>query len=209
MAPHGVRVDPDAQATTEHELRGRLGLREDPVVLCVSQKRPYKNQAALIRALADPRLDRVRVVLPGAATPYEQTLRELAQQLGVVDRVHLLQWVNQRDIEGLYRAADCFVLPSRLEGFGLPVLEAMARGLPVACSDASALPEVAGDAALLFDPDDPDDIACCIQQLLDPVGPAQNLVTKGRARAAQFTWAAAAEATVESYERALTTSARR
>src|SRR5215203_2756474 len=86
VAYHGVRVDPGAPATSEAELRGRLSLGSDPVVLCVAQKRPYKNQEALVHALADERLAGVRLVLPGAPTTYEQRLAQLATKLRVAGR---------------------------------------------------------------------------------------------------------------------------
>jgi glycosyltransferase involved in cell wall biosynthesis len=203
VAHHGVRVDPEALATSEAELRGRLGLGSDPVVLCVAQKRPYKNQEALVRALADERLAGVRLVLPGAPTPYERQLAELAAKLGVADRLQMPGWLEDADLEGLYRLATCFALASRLEGFGLPVLEAMARGVPVACSNRTALPEVAGDAALLFDPDEPDALVAALDRLLRDADLRTELAARGSVRAAQFTWAAAAEATIASYRRAL------
>jgi len=96
-----------------------------------------------------------------------------------------------------------FVFPSLYEGFGLPVLEAMRRGVPVACSNRSSLPEVAGDAALLFDPEDPRAITAAIERLLRDPAEAQRLRSAGREQAARFTWAATARATVASYERAL------
>lgn len=203
IAHHGVRVNPDVQATPEGELREGLGLGSDPVVLCVAQKRPYKNQELLVRALAQAPLADVRLVLPGARTDYEGRLRDLAAELGVADRVHLPEWVEEQDLEGLYRLAGCFALPSRLEGFGLPLLEAMARGVPVACSDQSALPEVAGDAAVLFDPDDVDAAVGAVSRLLEDGELRRSLIERGHARAARFTWDAAAEATVVSYRRAL------
>ena len=98
-----------------------------------------------------PGLDAV-LVLPGARTPHELELRHLAAELGIEDRVRFPEWLDQAELEGLYRMAACFCLPSLEEGFGLPVLEAMARGVPVCCSDASSLPEVVGTAGLLFDP---------------------------------------------------------
>jgi alpha-1,3-rhamnosyl/mannosyltransferase len=106
-------------------------------------------------------------------------------------------------MEGLYALADAFVFPSLYEGFGLPVLEAMARGVPVACSDRSSLPEVAGDAALLFDPEDVGAMTVVLSRLLDDGALRSRLSAAGVARAASFTWARTAELTVASYRRAL------
>jgi glycosyltransferase involved in cell wall biosynthesis len=203
VARQGVRVATDARATPEHELRARLGLGEGPVILCVAQKRPYKNQESLVRALVKNGLDRARLVLPGVRTDYETVLRALASRLGVSDRVAFPEWLAQPDLEGLYRVASCVALPSRFEGFGLPVLEAMARGVPVACSDRSALPEVAGDAALLFDPDDDDAVAGALTRLLSDSDMRDRLSRLGLARAVGFTWEATAEATMASYRRAV------
>ena len=209
LAPGGVRVEPGAPATGEADLRARLGLGDGEVVLCVAQKRPYKNHELLVRALSDERLSGVHVVLPGSPTPYEDTLHRLSADLGVADRVHLPGWLDDSDLEGLYRLATCFALPSRLEGFGLPVLEAMARGVPVACSNRTALPEVAGDAAILFDPDDLGAAADALVDVLRNSNLRRDLIARGRERAARFTWEATAEATVTSYRRALASRGRR
>jgi glycosyltransferase involved in cell wall biosynthesis len=203
VAHHGVRLALDAQATPEAELRRRLSLGEAPVILCVAQKRPYKNQEALVRALAAEGLAEARLVLPGAPSGYEAVLKALASRIGVADRVAFPGWLAQPDLEGLYRLACCVALPSRLEGFGLPVLEAMARGVPVACSDRSALPEVAGDAALLFDPDDQRAVGAALARMLSDEELRARLRSLGLARAARFTWKATADATVASYRRAL------
>ena len=112
-------------------------------------------------------------------------------------------WVSAEELEGLWGVARAFVFPSLYEGFGLPVLEAMARGVPVACSNASSLAEVAGDAALLFDPRDETAIASALGRLLDDTALAEGLRARGLARAREFTWERTARLTLESYARAL------
>ena len=111
-------------------------------------------------------------------------------------------WVSPADLEGLYAAAACFVFPSLREGFGLPVLEAMRRRRTCRVLERSAVPEVAGDAALLFDPQRPNDLAAAVTRLLSDRGLADELAARGRARAAEFTWRRAAEETLASFERA-------
>jgi glycosyltransferase involved in cell wall biosynthesis len=186
------------------EVRARLGLGERPVVLSLSAKRPHKNLEALIGALARlPAERRPVLVLPGYPTAHEATLRELAAARGVSEDVRFLQWVSAEDLEGLWGLAQAFVYPSLYEGFGLPVLEAMARGVPVACSNASSLPEVAGEAALLFDPHDEPVIAVALERLLAEPALCEDLSARGLLRAKQFTWERTARLTLQSYVRAL------
>jgi alpha-1,3-rhamnosyl/mannosyltransferase len=129
-------------------------------------------------------------------------LRALAEQLGLAANVSFPVYVDAADLEGLYALASCFVFASTNEGFGIPILEAMRRGVPVACSDASALPEVAGDAARYFDPYDVGDIAQALTALMTDRKEAQRLVDLGHERAGQFSWEATARGTLESYARA-------
>jgi glycosyltransferase involved in cell wall biosynthesis len=143
------------------------------------------------------------LVLPGYPTAHEQDLRERARALGVDGDVRFLAWVSNAELETLWGIADAFVFPSLYEGFGLPVLEAMARGVPVACSNASSLPEVAGDAALLFDPADERAIAAALKRLLDEPAFAAGLVARGHERVREFTWQRTARLTLDSYARAL------
>jgi glycosyltransferase involved in cell wall biosynthesis len=204
VVPNGVGTPPADVALDESELRARLGLGERTIVLCASAKRPHKNLPRLLDALAlIPAERRPLAVLTGYPTEHEQELREQAATLGITDDVRILGWIPQDELEGLYRAAACLVFPSLYEGFGLPVLEAMARGLPVASSDRSSLPEVAGDAALLFDPEDTAAIASAIERLIGDPAEAERLARAGLERVAAFTWEACARATAASYERAL------
>jgi glycosyltransferase involved in cell wall biosynthesis len=195
---------PDAPATPEAELRARLELGERPLLLSLAAKRPHKNVEGLIDALAGiPAERRPVLVVPGYETEHEAALRERATRAGVDGDVRFPGWLARADVEGLWRAATAHVLPSFYEGFGLPVLEAMARGVPGACSDRASLPEVAGDAALLFDPADPAAIRAAIERLLADAPLRERLRAAGLARAAQFSWERCARETAAVYARAL------
>jgi glycosyltransferase involved in cell wall biosynthesis len=197
-------TDDPPSPTSAPELRARLGLGEGPVVLTVSAKKTHKNLERLVRAVVGlaERWPDVVLVMPGNPTAHEQELRALAQRLGIDDNVAFPEYVGAADLEGLYALASCFVFASINEGFGIPVLEAMRRGVPVACSDASALPEVAGDAARYFDPYSVAEIGAALADLLADKALAAELAARGRTREAEFTWEAVARATLASYARA-------
>jgi glycosyltransferase involved in cell wall biosynthesis len=204
VVPLGLGTVRTAEPLPEAEVRARFGLGERRVVLSLSAKRPHKNLGTLIAALAEiAAAERPALVLPGYPTAYEAELRRRAQELGVADSVRFPAWVSAPELEGLWGVAAAFVFPSLYEGFGLPVLEAMARGVPVACSNASSLPEVAGDAALLFDPHDQFAITTALRRLLDDGELRERLRARGEARAEQFSWDRTAELTLASYRRAL------
>jgi glycosyltransferase involved in cell wall biosynthesis len=190
-----------AEPTPAAELRERLALGDARVLLTVSAKRRHKNLIRLLRAVG--RVQDAVLVMPGNPTPHERELRAEADALGIAERVRLLPYVSAEDLEGLYALCDAFVFPSLHEGFGLPVLEAMSRGVPVACARASSLPEVAGDAARLFDPLDVGDIEAAIRELLGDRARAEVLARAGCERAATFTWEAAAERTLDCWRRAI------
>jgi glycosyltransferase involved in cell wall biosynthesis len=204
VIPLGVSPPPAPPPDAARRARERFGLGERPVVLSVSAKRPHKNLARLIGAVAAIPADRRPVlVIPGYATPYEPELREHARAAGAEHDVVWPAWLSADELESLYAAAGCVVFPSLYEGFGLPVLEAMVRGVPVATSDRSSLPEVAGDAALLFDPEDEGAIRAAVERLLGDRGERERLAAAGRRRAAEFTWERTAAATRDAYARAL------
>jgi len=204
VVPLAAEVPPSAAATTEAEVRERLqiGLRE--VALSPGAKRPHKNLAAVLEALAlMPSGSRPLLVVPGYSTPYEQELRETAAALGVSEDLRFVGYLGSNEMESLYRLSSLVVVPSKYEGFGLPLLEAMVRGVPVVTSDRSSLPEVAGGAALLIDPDSPGEIADAMTQILSDPAVAERLRSDGLKRAAEFSWEKTAELTAASYERAL------
>ncbi|HMJ95305.1 MAG TPA: glycosyltransferase family 1 protein [Thermoleophilaceae bacterium] len=195
VVPLGV-TPPAGEPAPAAELRSTLDLPDGPLVLCPGAKRPHKNAHGVIEAVALME-DRPAVVVTGYSSPYEQRLRELADARGV--NLRMPRYLDQAGLDGLYELASCVAVVSFYEGFGLPVLEAMARGVPVVCSDRASLPEVAGDAAVLVNPDDPADIRRGIERALaDP----EPLREGGLRRAAGFTWERTARLTAETYRRA-------
>jgi glycosyltransferase involved in cell wall biosynthesis len=199
----GIREPAPREPPDRAAIALRLGLGEEPIVLCVAAKRSHKNLRGLIRGFAQLPEPRPRLVLPGSPNDHETELRELAAALGVADSVSFLGWISGADLEDLYAIARCFVLPTFQEGFGLPVLEAMARGVPVACSDIPVLREVASGAAVMFDPAAPESIAAAIARLNSDEELRRELVALGHERVHQFTWERTAQATLASYRRAL------
>lgn len=203
VIPEGVGSAP-TEATGEADLRKRFDLGDRPVVMTASAKRPHKNLMRLLDAWTLlGGVDRPILVMPGYATPHESDLRRRAAELGLEQDTRFLGWLPAADMEGLYRLASCFVFPSLYEGFGLPVLEAMARGVPVACSSGGALGEVAGDATRAFDAESPRSMADAVEAILGDSALAANLRSAGLMQAGKFTWAETARATLLSYEAAL------
>ena len=203
VVPLGIGSIKRREPLPERDLRERFELGERRVVLSLSAKRPHKNLLALIGALALIAPERrPLLVLPGYPTAHEADLRARARAEGVEADVRFLGWLSGEEFEGLWQVSDAFVYPSLYEGFGLPVLEAMARGVPVACSNASSLPEVAGEAALMFDPHDERAIAGALERLLSDRPEAERLRARGLERAHEFTWERTARMTLESYRRA-------
>ena len=199
----GPGGSPAVDPTPEAELRERLGLGGGPIVLAVSALLAHKNLPPLVEAMAVVRREVPGAVLvaPANPTPLQSELKALAARVG--SSLVFPGWVSAAELEGLYRAAACFAFPSIREGFGLPVLEAMRRGVPVVCSNTSAVPEVAGDAALLVNPRRPDALAGAISRVLTDSGLAADLRQRGMERAAGFSWRRTAEETLASYDRAL------
>jgi glycosyltransferase involved in cell wall biosynthesis len=192
----------EPRITAAPALRRRHGLEGRELVLTVSSSLRHKNLSRLLQAFALLDGDATLVVV-GHAGLDQGNLREQAAALGLGDRVLFTGWVDDADLEGFYATATAFVYPSLMEGFGMPVLEAMRRGVPVACSNVSALPEVAGDAAELFDPRDPAAIAAALRTLLGDPQRRDELVRRGHERHRLFTWERAARETQAVYRAVL------
>jgi glycosyltransferase involved in cell wall biosynthesis len=199
VVPHGAGRAPDVAPLPAGEVRRRRDLPADArIVLCVAAIRPHKNQEVLVRAMQQLPAD-VLLVLAGHPEPYTAELEALAADLGVAERLRIAGYVTDDELEGLWRLAGCAAFPTLGEGFGLPVVEALGRGVPVACSDISVLREVGGSHPTYFDPHDPAAAAAAIAgALAAPHADPDALAWAGR-----FTWEAAARGTFEAYERAL------
>jgi glycosyltransferase involved in cell wall biosynthesis len=196
---------PLGEGLEESELRHLLGVTDAPIVLTASAKLPHKNLERLFEAFSRLQTEPAPIlVVPGYRTFHEPVLRERASTLAP-GRILFTGWLDDNVLDGLFRAATCFVFPSLAEGFGLPVLDALVRGTPVACSNATSLPEVGGDAVLYFDPLDTEAMADSLRRLLTDPELRSRLSAAGRKQAAGFSWAQTALGTLASYERTLAT----
>jgi glycosyltransferase involved in cell wall biosynthesis len=181
-------------------LRARYPLPEK-FLLYLGSNKPHKNLVRLIEAWAIVQAEApdYALVIAGAWLSQHPEPRQRAKALGIDDRVCWLGPLPGADLPALYTAADVFVFPSLYEGFGLPVIEAMACGTPVACANTSSLPEVAGDAAVLFDPTRTDTIIDAQQRLLGNADLRADLRRRGLAQAAKFSWSRTAQETLALY----------
>ena len=173
-------------------------------LLFVGAQEPRKNLPRLIEALKIVHLhgDRIPLVLAGPPGGDTETIRAMAARLGLEHSLIMTGYLPTDDLPKLYRLATALVFPSLCEGFGLPLVEAMAAGLPVAAAKNSAIPEVAGDAAVYFPAEDPEVMAGKIRLLLEDAGLRAELAARGRQRSLSFTWERAAAETLEFYREA-------
>ena len=173
-----------------------------PYCLMVGTLEPRKNHAAALRALA--RLKAMgfpqRLLVVGGRGWLFEPVQKLVDELGLANDVTFAGYVPAADLPLLYTGADCVLLPSLYEGFGFPVIEAMACGAPVVCSNVSSLPEVAGDAALLVTPTDDEALATAIRRLLAEPGLGNTMRARGSKQAAKFRWEHCAKETIEVYQ---------
>ncbi len=173
----------------------------DKFLLYVGMIFPQKNFINLVRAFQQMR-DKIPhdiVVVGRPRWKYQEEL-QLIETLGLRDRIRFLEFVPNEELPEVYNLADCFVYPSLYEAFGLAGVEAMACGCPVAGANAAAIPEVLGDAALLFDPTDPTDIARCVMTLIHDRPTRERCIRTGLERAKFFTWKRAATETLQLFE---------
>jgi glycosyltransferase involved in cell wall biosynthesis len=194
-----TRGEDDDRVLAEHDLPERF-------VVYPANLWPHKNHARLLEALAATRDRELSLVLTGQGYGRLDELLARARALGVEPRIRHLGYVTAETLPALYRRAVAMVYPSLYEGFGVPTVEAMACGCPVAASPRGSLGEVCGDAALMFDPESPEEIADALDRLAADAALRERLRAAGLERAARFTWRAAAERHVQVYRRALAES---
>ena len=197
------RFRPVRSAGVLRDVAARYGL-PPRYVLAVGTLEPRKNLTTLLAAFARLRRNGevdadLRLVLAGARGWLEEPIFATVRSLGLEDAVRFTGFVDDDDLPAVYSGAALFVFPSLHEGFGLPLLEAMACGVPVVTSNVSSMPEVAGDAATLVDPRDGEGLAAAIGRLLRDEALRDRLREAGIARARQFSWEATARRTLDAY----------
>ncbi len=205
VVPEGVDTNflplpEEEKLAVRKRLLGREG--EGKLLLHVGAIQTRKNLINCLRALSLLPAE-CRLVLVGGEGHGSEQVHRYIREKGISARVRVLGYVDEAELGALYEAADLLLFPSLEEGFGLPVLEAMSHSLPVVTSNTSALPEVGGDAALYVNPQDPEEIARKTSEVIENKTLRENLVSRGRARAREFSWRRTAEATLAVYEEVL------
>jgi glycosyltransferase involved in cell wall biosynthesis len=193
---------PDAIAAV-----GRKYALPQHYVLYVGSNKPHKNLVRLVQAFGEARVPSVSLVIAGHWDARYPEAKQAAAQAGWQDRVKFIGPVAEADLPAMYTGARLFVFPSLYEGFGLPVLEAMACGAPVICSNSSSLPEVIGEAHASFDPLNTAAMAAVIQEVLGSPAMREELSRQGLQRAAQFSWTQTAQRTATVYQDVLARAA--
>jgi glycosyltransferase involved in cell wall biosynthesis len=197
---HGIEASLGTHATPEVELRRRFALTASEIIVFPAITHPHKNHALLLELLGGPWRGRdVQLVCAGGAGRADETLRERCRELGLGDAVRFTGRVTPADRDGLLKIATALVFPSRYEGFGAPVLEAMALGTPVVCSDQAALVEVVADAAIVRSLR----VDAWVDVLDTVARQRASLVESGRRRAAEFTARASGEDLLRAYRRVI------
>ena len=200
---HGIEPNIGVNATDEGELRSRFHLGDARILMFPAMTHPHKNHEFVLRMLAGPwRDDNLKLVMAGGHGLADTHVNQMIVELGLGDRAIRIGRVDANDRDGLIRLAEALVFPSMYEGFGAPVVEAMALGTPVIASDCASLPEVVGDAGLVLPLEE-----SAWADALNEVGRRRTeLIARGQTRSAQFTSAKSAEDLCVAYDAALTLS---
>ncbi len=206
VIPEGV--DPSFQPLDQKEMLNTIRQRYQlyhPFILNVGARRPHKNLSLLVEAFHEiSQKSEYEIIFAGPGDPrFPDSAKHMVNQYQLSHRIRFLDWVPEKDLPALYSMADMVVLPSLIEGFGLPALEAMACGTAVIAADNSSYPEVIGDAGLLVNPWSVRQLAEKMQHLIENPTQRQSLGNAGRRMAAKFSWEHSAEAILQVYEKVL------
>ncbi len=178
-------------------VKNKYGL--DQFILSVGEMRPYKNIRRLIEAFSRLEAPQLKLAIVGKVNKLDPGIMQLPATLGITEKVKFLDYVSDHDLAALYSSARLFIFPSLYEGFGIPLLEAMACKCPIISSNSSSLPEVAGDAAIYFDPTNVDDIAKKIRDVSSNEVLRQSLIAIGAERVKSFTYKISADKVMKLY----------
>ncbi len=198
------RFQPIDNRQARERVRSKYGIGSLPFIFCVGTVQPRKNYERVIQALARMRDKHdVTLVIAGGKGWLEADIYRTLDTLNMRDYAHFIGFADDEDLPVLYSEARCLAFPSLYEGFGLPILEAMACGTPVLTSNVSSMPEAAGDAALLIDPYDTNAITTALASLISDDTLRDTLRQRGFSQAARFTWEHAAQQLADLYENLL------
>ena len=196
------RFNEEKKEEAREYIENRFGIRD--FILNVGRLEPRKNQLLLVKTydhLVKTKKIEEKLVIVGPRDFHYEPIYRYVQNNNLRGRVFILNFIGDEELSAFFKAATIFVYPSFAEGFGLPVLEAMACGIPVVASDSTSIPEIAGDSCLLINPYDKDALIQAMAGLLDSPALREDLSARGVKRASQFSWKAAAEKTIKVYNR--------
>jgi glycosyltransferase involved in cell wall biosynthesis len=203
---HGVRPafrSLEDRSLVEHFRKSRR--LEHPYILYVGNVKPHKNIPRLLAAFSQVRVmyPDLDLVFAGGSCLRDGALLDQSRHLGITEAIHDLGHLSEADLVSTYNGAELVVLPSLYEGFGFPALEAMACGTPAVVSSAGALPEIVGEAAIIFDPTNSEELAQAILGILDDSNKRSHVIEKGKVRASRFSWETTGKQTLTIYEKVL------
>jgi glycosyltransferase involved in cell wall biosynthesis len=196
--PPSLNLSPEERESARERLVGK----GNEIILSVGVLQIRKNTLNALRAL-EKLPNRYRLILVGGDGYGSETIHDYMRRQGLGPRVQVRGYVTLGELQSLYQSASVLLFPSLEEGFGIPVLEAMANGLPVVASRTASLPEAGGDAALYIDPHDPQDIADKVRRAVEDPELRRNMIQQGLERAREFSWQRVAEATLQVYDEVL------
>jgi glycosyltransferase involved in cell wall biosynthesis len=185
------------------KIKDKFGIKKDRFILFTGTIEPRKNVQTLLKAFS--RSSQIRknysLVLAGGKGWKNENIQRLITDEGIGNDLVITGYISREELRTLYSFASCFVFPSVYEGFGIPLLEAMACGAPVVCSNSSSLPEVAGNAAIMVDPYDIDGFSVAMEKVIENGDLRNNMIQNGLERVKQFSWEKAARETLQVYEK--------